>query len=345
MNEVLIFAAQSLIVVVAFAAIIILIATMVARNQGGSDLEITPLDEKWKDLQFFMKSFTLDKAGMKAEKKRLKKEKKVAAKADHDEDKGSVYVINFDGDIKANQVDSLREEVNAILQIATAKDEVVVILESPGGIVSGYGLAASQVLRLRDRGIKVTSCVDEVAASGGYLMAVTSHQILAAPFAILGSIGVVAQVPNFNRFLKKHDVDFKEYTAGEFKRTVSIFGEITSAGEAKFKEQLEQTHHQFKDFVLRYRPNLQLQEIATGEYWYGERALQLGLIDGIKTSDDYLFEKMDEKKPIFEVKYKQKVPLSEKLAELVSVTASKMAESMTRGVTRTLTKEATKPLI
>lgn len=338
MNEVLIFAAQALIVFLAIAAIIILIAMVVARAQQGSDLEITPLNEKWDDLNVFMKSFILDKSEMKAEKKRRKKEEKAKSKGHTKADESAtsnVFVIKFDGDIRAREVENLREEINAILQIATAKDEVVIVLESPGGAVSGYGLAASQLLRLRDRGIKVTSCVDEVAASGGYLMAVTSQQILAAPFAVIGSIGVVAQVPNFNRLLKRHDIDFKEYTAGEFKRTVSVFGEITPAGEAKFKEQLEETHVLFKDFVQRYRPKLQLHEIATGEYWYGERALTLGLIDGIKTSDDYLFEKIAEKKSVFEVKYKQKTPLSEKLAEMVSASVTALTRSLAKEASNT----------
>lgn len=334
MSEVLIFAAQAFIVFLVLAGLFILIAILIARGTQGSDLEITLLDEKWQGLREVMNQFVLDKDGLKAEKKRLKKEKKAEAKTSTS--KGHVFVVRFDGDVRAHQVDGLREEINAILQVATAQDEVVIVLESPGGMVSGYGLAAAQLLRLRDRGVRVTACVDEVAASGGYLMAVTAHQILAAPFAVLGSIGVVAQVPNFNRLLKHHNIDFKEYTAGEFKRTVSLFGEITPAGEAKFREQLEDTHRQFKDFVYRYRPNLQLDQVATGEYWYGERALQLGLVDALKTSDDYLFEKAAEKKQIIEVKHKQKLPFSEKLAEMVT--------AMTRALTRTLSKESTTPI-
>ncbi|MBX3018501.1 MAG: protease SohB [Bdellovibrionaceae bacterium] len=344
MSEVLIFAAQALIIFLVIAGLIVLLAMMIARGSASSDLEVTALDEKWKDLKFFMNSFVLDKDELKAEKKRLKKEKKAESKLPEPEPQGRVFVFRFDGDVKANQVDSLREEINAVIQVAGPQDEAVIVLESPGGMVSGYGLAAAQLLRLRDRGVKVTSCVDQVAASGGYLMAVTSHQILAAPFAILGSIGVVAQVPNFNRLLKRHDIEYKEYTAGEFKRTVSIFGEITPAGEAKFKEQLEETHVQFKDFVHRYRPNLRLEEVATGEYWYGERALQLGLIDAIKTSDDYLFEKLAEKKQILEVKHKQKLPLSEKLAEMVSASVAASIAASSKALTRTLSKEATKPL-
>lgn len=346
MTEVLVFAAQALIIFLVIAAVIILISLVVSRSQQASDLEITPLHDKWKDLELFLKSFTLGKDEIKSEKKKLKQEKKAEKKAEKKNPipvaHSNVFVLRFDGDIKANQVENLREEVNAILQVATNKDEVVVVLESPGGIVSGYGLAASQLLRLRDRGIKVTACVDEVAASGGYLMAVTATQILAAPFAVIGSVGVVAQVPNFNKFLKKHDVEFKEYTAGEFKRTVSIFGEITPAGEAKFKEQLEDTHVLFKEFVQKYRPNLNVSQIATGEYWYGQSALALGLIDGIKTSDDYLMEKMSEKKSLFEITYKLKVPLSERLAEAVGASFDAMVGASYDAVVRKISERAAK---
>lgn len=333
MTEVLIFAAQALIIFLVIAAVILLIAMVVSRNSQGSDLQITPLHEKWRDLGLLLKGFTLSKEQLKAEKKKRKKEKK--AKLESSNAVGQVFLLRFKGDIKAHQVESLREEINSILQIATAQDEVVVVLESPGGVVSGYGLAASQLLRLRERGIKVTVCVDEVAASGGYMMAVTGHQILAAPFAIIGSVGVVAQVPNFNRLLKRYDVDYKEYTAGEFKRTVSIFGEITPAGEQKFKEQLEDTHVLFKEFVQKHRPRLDVTKIATGEYWYGERALQLGLIDAIKTSDDYLLEKIAEKKSVFEINYKQKTPLSEKLAEFVSTAITAITRNLSKDLGKT----------
>lgn len=330
MSEVLIFAAQTLIVFFAIIGVIILIAVLIARSQQANDLEITPLHEKWKEIALFMKSFTLTKDDLKAEKKKAKKEKK----EDETPKVGHVFVIRFDGDIKANQVENLREEINAILQVAKLEDEVVVVLESPGGVVSGYGLAASQLLRLREFGLKLTVCVDEVAASGGYLMAVTAHQILAAPFAIIGSIGVVAQVPNFNKLLKKHDIDYKEYTAGEYKRTVSLFAEITPAGEEKFRQQLEETHVLFKEFVQKHRPQLNLPAIATGEYWYGEHALKLGLIDGIRTSDDYLFERANEKKAVLEVSYKHKAALSEKLAEFISTSIHFTTRKLSRELNR-----------
>jgi serine protease SohB len=192
----------------------------------------------------------------------------------------------------ATGVASLREEINAITAVARPEDEVVVRLESPGGAVPHYGLAAAQLARLREKKVKLTVCVDRVAASGGYMMACVADHIVAAPFAIVGSIGVVAQVPNLNRLLKKHDVDFEEMTAGEYKRTVSLFGEITEKGRQKFGEQLEETHTLFKDFVKMQRPSLDIAAVATGEYWLAKRGLELGLVDQLSTSDDYLLSRV-----------------------------------------------------
>lgn len=200
-----------------------------------------------------------------------------------------VFILDFKGDIQASAVDTLREEITLILATAKAgKDRVVVRLESPGGMVHGYGLAAAQLVRLREAGFHLTICVDKVAASGGYMMACIANEIISAPFAIVGSIGVVAQVPNFNRLLKEHNVDFELYTAGQYKRTVTMFGENTPEGKAKFEEELQQTHMLFKHFVEKYRSKLDVERVATGEHWYGEDALALNLVDQLQTSDQYL---------------------------------------------------------
>ena len=132
----------------------------------------------------------------------------------------------------------------------------------------------------------------------------------------LYDIGVVAQVPNFNKLLKKNDVDYKEYTAGQYKRTVSVLGEITPQGEQKFIQQLEDTHVLFKNFVAENRPQVDLNTVATGEYWYGTQALQLRLVDEIKTSDDWLMERL-ESHDIFHLKYEKKLPLREKLSGIL----------------------------
>lgn len=327
--DVLTFSLKALVIVISLGALVFLIAMLASKAGQKSELEVEPLHKKYKDLSFFIKSFTSSKEDMKALQKEEKAEEKKKAKEEKKRDKAgesakkkTVYVLNFDGDIHANQVENLREEVTAILQSATSEDEVVLRLESPGGVVHGYGLAAAQLIRLKEHKIPLTICVDAVAASGGYMMACVADKILAAPFAIVGSIGVVAQVPNFHRVLKKYDVDYKEYTAGDYKRTVSLLGEITPKGEEKFQERLVDTHVLFKAFVHKFRPHVDVNKVATGEYWFGEEAVKLGLVDTLKTSDEYLLS-FDKDTPIFELSYHQKKSLSDKISDIAGQSFSK----------------------
>jgi serine protease SohB len=310
------FTAQTAVIVIAIAAILILVALLAARAQDKPELEIELLHKKYKRFGAALKSATLNKDEQKAEKKKTKKE----SKEQKHEHLRKVYVVDFDGDIKASATEHLRQEITAILKVATSTDEVVIRLESPGGVVHGYGLAASQLMRVREKSIPLTICVDKVAASGGYLMSCVGNKILAAPFAIVGSIGVVAQVPNFHEVLKKHNVEYKEYTAGEYKRTVSIFGEITPKGEEKFKEQLEATHVLFKGWVSEHRPQVDIEKVATGEYWYGRQAIELKLVDEIRTSDDYLLA-LAETNQIIKVSFEKKQKLSEKLSGIIGKVA------------------------
>ena len=249
----------------------------------------------------------------------LAKEAKIRKKNDQ-----KIYVLDFKGDVQASAVDTIREEITLILATAKAgHDRVVVRLESPGGMVHGYGLAAAQLVRLRDAGFNVTICVDKVAASGGYMMACIANEIISAPFAVVGSIGVVAQVPNFNRLLKQHNVDFELYTAGEYKRTVTMFGENTPEGKAKFEEELQQTHSLFKQFVEKYRPQLDVAQVATGEHWYGEDARELNLVDKLQTSDEYLLSLLP-KHDVYVINTRKRPTFGEKLG----LQAAQMAETL-----------------
>ncbi|EHU1901634.1 TPA: protease SohB [Acinetobacter baumannii] len=235
-----------------------------------------------------------------------------------------IFVLDFKGDIQASAVENLREEITLILATAKAgRDRIVVRLESPGGMVHGYGLAAAQLVRLRDAGFHLTICVDKVAASGGYMMACIANEIISAPFAVVGSIGVVAQVPNFNRLLKEHNVDFELYTAGQYKRTVTMFGENTPEGKAKFEEELQQTHVLFKHFVEKYRPQLNVDKVATGEHWYGQDALDLNLVDKLQTSDEYLLALLPQH-DVYVINTRKKATLGEKLG----LQAAQMADSL-----------------
>ena len=249
-----------------------------------------------------------------------------------------VFVLDFKGDIQASAVEQLREEITLVLATAKAgKDRVVVRLESPGGMVHGYGLAAAQLVRLRDAGFHVTIVVDKVAASGGYMMACIASEIISAPFAILGSIGVVAQVPNFNRLLKQHNVDFELYTAGEYKRTVTMFGENTPEGKAKFEEELQQTHALFKHFVEKYRPQLNVEKVATGEHWYGQDALDLNLVDKLQTSDEYILGLLLQH-DVYVISTRKRPTLGEKLGlqaaqladHLIPTVMNKLVESLSK---------------
>lgn len=288
------FLAKTVTVVVAIVLVVILVANAGGRRRSQEEgyIEVTPLNERLDDFSDTLREAILDeqeaKAWRKAEKKRRKQEEGKAK----DAARPRVYVLNFNGDIRASAVEMLRREITTILtQADPAHDEVVLCLESPGGLVHGYGLAASQLARIRQKGVPLTVCVDKVAASGGYMMACLGNRILAAPFAVLGSIGVVAQLPNVHRLLKKHDIDVELMTAGEYKRTLTVFGPNTDAGRAKFQEELDDTHALFKEFVAAHRPQVEIDRVATGEHWYGQRALDLKLVDELKTSDEYLVER------------------------------------------------------
>lgn len=249
-----------------------------------------------------------------------------------------IYVLDFKGDTAASAVEQLREEITLILATAKAgRDRVVVRLESPGGMVHGYGLAAAQLVRLRDAGFHLTICVDKVAASGGYMMACIGSEIVSAPFAILGSIGVVAQVPNFNRLLKEKNIDFEMYTAGQYKRTVTMFGENTEEGKAKFEEELQQTHVLFKHFVEKYRPQLNVEKVATGEHWYGQDALDLNLVDKLQTSDEYLLSLLLQH-DIYVIQTRKKPTLGEKLGLQAAQMADSLIPTVMNKVADTLTK-------
>lgn len=306
------FLAKTVTLVVAIVIVLVAIASMrgKGRRRSAGQLQVTKLNDFYKALRERLEQSLLDKDRLKAllkeQAKSLKKDKKQA------EPKSRVYVLDFDGDIKASATESLRHEITALLTLATDKDEVVLRLESGGGMVHSYGLASSQLARIRQAGIPLTICIDKVAASGGYMMACIGDKIISAPFAILGSIGVVAQLPNVNRLLKKHDIDFEVLTAGEYKRTLTVFGENTEKGREKFQQDLDITHDLFKNFVANYRPQLAIDEVATGEVWLGVAALDKQLVDELKTSDEYIGERAKTAE-VFHLHYVQRKSLQERM--------------------------------
>lgn len=254
---------------------------------------------------------TLTKKQFKQFLKTKKADEKAKAKLEHKPK--TIYVLDFDGDIKASQVSSLSKTITAVLNVATPADEVLLKLESAGGIVHGYGLAAAELMRFRARNIPLIVAIDKVAASGGYLMACVANKILSAPFAIIGSIGVVVQMPNFHRLLKDKHIDFELHTAGEFKRTITLFGENTKEGRDKLQQDIEDIHGHFKHLIEDFRPQVDIAKVSTGEHWLGQHALTLNLVDEIRTSSDYLLEQ-SKKAQLFEVSYEVKKPLLARLS-------------------------------
>jgi len=319
------FLAKSVTVLVSVLIVIVVIfgSTQRQKDLDAGHIEVKNLNDSLEGITHSLKSVVLNpeflKKDAKEEKKKEKEKHKIQKKnlKQGDGPRPRMFVVDFFGDVQASEVVNLREEITAILSVAEERDEVLVRLESPGGVVHGYGLAASQLQRIRSKSVPLTVAVDKVAASGGYMMACIANRIIAAPFSLLGSIGVVAQIPNFHRILKKNDIDVEILTAGEYKRTLTLFGENTDKAREKFVNDLEDVHELFKDFVSDNRPQLDMGKVATGEAWFGKRALERDLVDELKTSDEYIVDSCADR-DVFLVKYVVHKNKMDKLFERVT---------------------------
>lgn len=327
------FLAKTITVVVAIVAIAVLITNLAMRKRTQSgQLKLINLGERYQEMKDDMMLAKMKHPDQKLWHKEQKKKNKLEAKATKqrakqglkpESGKPSLFVLDFKGSMDAHEVSSLREEISAVMAVAKAEDEVLLRLESPGGVVHGYGLASSQLQRLREKGIRLTVAVDKVAASGGYMMACVADRIVAAPFSIIGSIGVVAQIPNFNRLLKRNNVDVELHTAGEYKRTLTLFGENTEQGREKFREDLNETHLLFKQFVHEMRPALDIDSVATGEHWFGTQALAKGLIDAIGTSDDLIIDQMANHE-VIAVRYTRRKKMMDRFTQSAAASAERL---------------------
>jgi serine protease SohB len=322
------FAAKILTFSIIILGVLLFLASLLSgRSAPAESIEIEKINDQFDMMRETLEDTILSKAELKKLKKERKKEEQLTAKKAKlatDAQKKRLFVLRFEGDLQASDVTPLRQAITAVLLVATPEDEVVVILESSGGYVHHYGLAASQLQRIRAHHIPLTVSIDLVAASGGYMMASVANHIIAAPFAVVGSIGVLAQIPNFNRLLKKYDIDIEQHTAGEYKTTLTMLGENTPKAREKFKEELEDTHALFKAFVHENRPILNINHLATGEHWYGSTALELKLIDEISSSDDYLMRK-SKACDIFEVSYVIHQGLVDKVIAAMHGTTAKLS--------------------
>lgn len=318
LTQLAVFTAEAIVIVALILLVLIAFLALIGKSKEKlkGHLAIKNLNKKYAEMKETLLAETLPKKLFKQFLKEKKAENK--AKEKSTTATKNVYVLQFHGDVKASAVSSLREEITAILNIATPQDEVVVRLESAGGMVHAYGLAAAQLERLRAKQIPLTIAVDKIAASGGYMMACIANKILASPFAIIGSIGVIVQLPNFNRALKNKNIDFEMHTAGEFKRTITVFGENTDEGRQKLQSEIEDIHGQFKELITKHRQQIDIQKVATGEHWLGQEALTLKLVDEIKTSDDYLMEQSLDA-TVYEISFETKKSFMSKFSGAASV--------------------------
>ncbi len=316
LSEYGLFLAEVLTVVLAILVVAVGLLALGQRGTraGAGHIEVNKLNDRYDDFKDTLQHALLNEKDFKKLRKTDKKKHKEEEKSSRDQEdtRLRLFVLEFDGDIRASATDNLREEISAVLGVARSGDEVLLKLESGGGMVHSYGLASSQLQRIRDAGIQLTVSVDKVAASGGYMMACVANRVLAAPFAMIGSIGVLAQIPNFHRLLRKANVDFEQLTAGEYKRTLTMFGENTDEDRAKLQEDLEDTHVLFKDFVATHREQVDIDAVATGEVWFGQRAIDRGLVDELQTSDSFVQGCLPER-DVFEVKHIQKKQWQERL--------------------------------
>ena len=311
------FLLQALIVVGLLGIVVIMVMRAKEPDEHALSLKITELNEQRRHRRKRLEVAAADPSARKKLAKTFRREDK-AQKKGISTDKHTkeaherIWVLDFHGDIKASATEHFSEEISALIDVAEPNDEVIIRLESGGGLVHAYGLAAAQLDRLRDADLKTTVCIDKVAASGGYLMACTAEHIKAAPFAVIGSIGVVAQIPNIHRLLKRHDIDVELLTAGKYKRTLTMLGENTEEGREKFIDDLENTHRLFKDYVAKRRPEMDIDALATGEIWYGHEALEKQLVDSVQTSEAYLTHRMKTSR-VFQVRLEAPQTMARKL--------------------------------
>lgn len=324
------FILKAAIIVIALVIVMGAIAQQMQKHKPEAGaLKIKDVTKAWRQQIDAIQLSLLPDSKRKEAEKAIKKQRKQDKKSPKTELPRRIFVLKFQGSMDAKEVKQLTHEVNAIIAVANDQDQVLVRLESGGGVVHGYGLGAAQLRRLRDHGMELIVSVDKVAASGGYMMACVANQIIAAPFAIIGSIGVIAQLPNFHRWLKKHDVDFEQLTAGEYKRTLTVFGENTEQGRQKFKDDLESIHQQFKAFVQQHRAEVDIDKVATGEIWTAQQAVDLHLVDAIETSDAWLQRRVTEQ-AVYEVEYKVKKGLGDRLGRQATLLLGHLRQFLTQ---------------
>ncbi|CAB3976441.1 protease SohB [Candidatus Azoamicus ciliaticola] len=296
-----------IITIIILLLLTIITCLIIIKNKDNKYIEIKNINKKYITLKKMFLSEILKKTEKKNIIKNINKEEKIIKTK-------NLFILNFNGDINASDINNLKDILSILILNKKYVDEVLIKLTSNGGIVTNYGLAATQLKRLKNENINLTISIDTIAASGGYMMACVANKIIASHFSIIGSIGVLGIIPNINKMLNKNNIEIEYHTSGKYKKTLSVIGENTEIGRKKFIESLENTHFLFKNFVKENRSQINIDEIATGEYWYGIDALKLNLIDKIQTSDEYIMENLNNTK-IYEIKLNEKTNIKNKIKE------------------------------
>ncbi len=239
-------------------------------------------------------------------------------------------VLRFQGlrDLNASGDQRLSEAIDEVLVNRDHFEEAVVIIDSPGGTTHGYGHAYALLERLSASGLKVTACIDRIGASGGYLMALPADRILAGPFAIVGSVGVVAGIPNVKRLLEEKGVSYRLFVAGDKKRVVHFADDDGPEVREYMDEKLAGIHTQFLQAVEKHRGDrVKLDEVRSGDHWSAEESVEkgLGLVDELQTSAEYLLERNRE---VALVMIERRVDITERFAGYLAARLSARVASL-----------------
>lgn len=164
---------------------------------------------------------------------------------------------------------------------------IVLRVDSPGGTVAASEEIATYVKECEK---PVVVSVGDVGASGAYMISSQADSIWANPGSSVGSIGVIAQIPNVSGLLDMVGVEFQTFTAGEYKDAGSAYRDLTKEEEALIQGEVEEAYDQFIDIVAEGRglERAKVEELAIGWTWSGVRAKELGLVDEVGTYRDAL---------------------------------------------------------
>ena len=199
-----------------------------------------------------------------------------------------VAVIRLNGAIGTGGRAQLNDEAMApIIEKAFKRGKpkaVALVINSPGGSPVQSSLIAARIRRLaEEKAIPVHAFVEDVAASGGYWLAASADDIWVDDSSIVGSIGVISAGFGAHVLLARQGVERRVYTAGKSKSMLDPFLPEKEEDVKRLKSLLDQMHETFTAYIKSRRGDrlADRQDLFTGEFWLGARAVELGLVDGV----------------------------------------------------------------